>query len=226
MTHGTHGTQAAFESALHALRVWDADLPAFDPSTAPDDPLDLFRTWFLDAARAGQTEPHTTQLATADEDGRPDVRTVMLHGADGRGWRFATHSTSAKGRQLAARPYAALHFYWPLRGRQVRLRGPVTPGTPEEAYADLHARSTGALAAALTGRQSEPLASPGALAEASERAWARAEAEPTAQAPTWTVYHLVPEEAEFFQGDAHRRHVRLRYHRAPGGPWARGLLWP
>ncbi|MDT9682145.1 pyridoxal 5'-phosphate synthase [Streptomyces sp. TRM76323] len=226
MTHGAHGTHAAFESALHSLRVWDADLPAFDPATAPDDPLDLFRTWFLDAVGAGQPEPHTTQLATADADGRPDVRTVMLHGADGRGWRFATHSTSAKGRQLAARPYAALHFYWPLRGRQVRLRGPVAEGTAEEAYADLHARSTGALAAALTGRQSEPLASPEALAEASERAWSRAAAEPAAHAPTWTVYRLVPQEAEFFQGDARRRHVRLRYHRAPDGPWSRGLLWP
>ncbi|MCP9958529.1 pyridoxine/pyridoxamine 5'-phosphate oxidase [Streptomyces sudanensis] len=239
MTHGTHGTpgtpgtsgphatHAAFEAALHALRVWDTDLPAFDPLTAPDDPLDLFHAWFLDAAEAGQPEPHTMQLATAGADGRPDVRTVMLHGADGHGWRFATHSTSAKGRQLAARPYAALHFYWPLRGRQVRLRGPVAPGTPEEARADLRARSTGALAAALTGRQSAPLASPRELAEASARAWERAGSDPAAEAPTWTVYRLAPREAEFFQGDARRRHVRLRYDRASSAaPWSRGLLWP
>ncbi|WP_023588072.1 pyridoxine/pyridoxamine 5'-phosphate oxidase [Streptomyces thermolilacinus] len=220
-------TAAAFESALHGLRVWDTELPAFDPADAPDDPLDLFRAWFLEAAGAGQPEPHTMQLATADAAGRPDVRTVMLHGADERGWRFATHATSAKGRQLAARPYAALHFYWPLRGRQIRLRGPVAPGTAEEAYADLHARTTGALAAALTGNQSAPLASARDLAEASEAAWERAASEPSAHAPTWTVYRLVPEEAEFFQGDAGRRHVRLRYDRAsPGAPWSRGLLWP
>ncbi|MEU3446405.1 pyridoxal 5'-phosphate synthase [Streptomyces thermolilacinus] len=220
-------TAAAFDAALHGLRVWDTDLPAFDPVDAPDDPLDLFRAWFLEAAGAGQPEPHTMQLATADADGRPDVRTVMLHGADERGWRFATHATSAKGRQLAARPYAALHFYWPLRGRQIRLRGPVAPGTAEEAYADLHARTTGALAAALTGNQSAPLASARDLAEASEAAWERAASEPTAHAPTWTVYRLVPEEAEFFQGDAGRRHVRLRYDRAStGAPWSRGLLWP
>ncbi|WP_282693044.1 pyridoxal 5'-phosphate synthase [Streptomyces sp. CC208A] len=214
-----------FHHALRSLRVWDTELPAFDPATAPDEPLALFHAWFLAAVAAGQAEPHTLSLATADEDGRPDVRTVMLHNADARGWHFASHSTSAKGRQLAARPEAALGFYWPVQGRQVRVRGHVTTGTPEEAHADLHARTTGALAAALTGRQSEVLDSPEALAEASEAAWRRAEAEPDADAPTWTLYVVEPAEVEFFQGDARRRHLRLRHRRTPDG-WVRELLWP
>ncbi|MCH0542876.1 pyridoxal 5'-phosphate synthase [Streptomyces sp. MUM 203J] len=216
----------AFEATLHSLPVWDTPLPSFNPSEAPASPLPLFRAWFVEAARAGQAEPHTMDLATVDADGRPDVRTVMLHGADERGWHFASHATSAKGRQLAARPYAALNFYWPVQGRQIRLRGPVTTGTPEEAYEDLHVRSTGALAAALVGHQSEPLPSPDALRAASEAAWARAQAEPTAHAPTWTRYVLAPSEAEFFQGDAARRHVRLRYTREETGGWSRELLWP
>ena len=217
-----------FHHALRSLRVWDTDLPAFDPATAPEEPLALFHAWFLAAVAAGQTEPHTLSLATAGADGRPDVRTVMLHDADDRGWHFASHATSAKGRQLADRPEAALGFYWPVQGRQVRVRGPVTTASHEEAYADLHARTTGALAAALTGRQSEVLDSPAALAEASEAAWARAEAEPDADAPTWTLYVVEPAEVEFFQGDARRRHLRLRYRRAPGAAtgWARELLWP
>ncbi|MEV7533793.1 pyridoxal 5'-phosphate synthase [Streptomyces hydrogenans] len=217
-----------FHHALRSLRVWDTDLPAFDPATAPEEPLALFHAWFLAAVAAGQTEPHTLSLATAGADGRPDVRTVMLHDADDRGWHFASHATSAKGRQLADRPEAALGFYWPVQGRQVRVRGPVTTASHEEAYADLHARTTGALAAALTGRQSEVLDSPAALAEASEAAWARAEAEPDADAPTWTLYVVEPAEVEFFQGDARRRHLRLRYRRDPGAAagWARELLWP
>ncbi|MFL9681336.1 pyridoxal 5'-phosphate synthase [Streptomyces sp. KL110A] len=217
-----------FHHALRSLRVWDTDLPAFDPATAPEEPLALFHAWFLGAVAAGQTEPHTLSLATAGADGRPDVRTVMLHDADDRGWHFASHATSAKGRQLADRPEAALGFYWPVQGRQVRVRGPVTTASHEEAYADLHARTTGALAAALTGRQSEVLDSPAALAEASEAAWARAEAEPDADAPTWTLYVVEPAEVEFFQGDARRRHLRLRYRRDPGAAtgWARELLWP
>ncbi|GAB2754154.1 pyridoxal 5'-phosphate synthase [Streptomyces bullii] len=208
--------------------MWDpavTDLPPFDPGAAPADPLSLFTQWFAEAVTAGQPEPHTVSLATADEAGLPDVRIVMLHGADADGWSFATHAGSRKGRQLAARPYAALAFYWPVLGRQVRVRGPVRVAPPEEARADLHARSTGALAAALTGRQSEVLDSLEDLRHASEAAWERARREPEAAVPSWTLYRLRPQEAEFFQGDAARRHVRLRYRRDQEG-WARELLWP
>ncbi|MFG3498047.1 pyridoxal 5'-phosphate synthase [Streptomyces sp. NPDC047928] len=225
MTEATDTTDAHFHETLRALLVWDTELPAFDPDTAPDQPLPLFRAWFVDAANAGQREPHTMTLATVDEAGRPDVRTLMLHGADERGWHFASHTTSAKGRQLAARPDAALGFYWPVRGRQVRVRGRVSVGTPAEAYADLHARSTGALAAALVGHQSEPLGSLDELAGASRSAWEHARADPGAHADTWALYVLDPREVEFFQGDELRRHVRLRYRRTENG-WTRELLWP
>lgn len=217
---------------LRSLRVWDVELPSFDPRTAPAEPLALFTEWFAEAVAAGQAEPHTMSLATADEDGLPDVRIVMLHGADAGGWAFATHATSRKGRELTARPYAALGFYWPAQGRQIRLRGPVTVAPAEAGQADLHARSTGALAAALVGRQSEVLGSAEELARASDAAWDRAQNEPDASAPTWTLYRLRPEEAEFFQGDARRRHVRLNYRRTEGegeeegGGWRKELLWP
>ncbi|MFJ8545408.1 pyridoxal 5'-phosphate synthase [Streptomyces sp. NPDC093586] len=213
---------------LRSLRVWDpavTELPPFDPATAPGDPLPLFTRWFAEAVAAGQSEPHTVSLATADAEGWPDVRIVMLHGADADGWSFATHADSRKGRHLVARPYAALVFYWPVLGRQVRVRGPVTVAPAEEARADLHARSTGALAAALTGRQSAPLSSPDELARASETAWERAEREPDAPVPSWTLYRLRPQEVEFFQGDARRRHVRLAYRRTEED-WRTQLLWP
>lgn len=208
--------------------MWDPEvttLTSFDPATAPATPLDLFTTWFAEAVAAGQTEPHAMSLATADAEGRPDVRTVMLHGADTDGWHFATHADSRKGTQLAARPYAALGFYWPVLGRQVRVRGPVTAAPSEEGQADLHARSTGALAAALTGRQSRVLGSLDELARVSQAAWERALREPATPVPTWTLYRLRPEEVEFFQGDERRRHVRLVYRRRDEG-WGQELLWP
>ncbi|MEU0384250.1 pyridoxine/pyridoxamine 5'-phosphate oxidase [Streptomyces chartreusis] len=213
---------------LRSLRVWDSQvtqLPPFDPTTAPATPLPLFTEWFAAAVAAGQTEPHTMSLATSDESGLPDVRIVMLHGADETGWSFASHAGSRKGRHLGARPYAALGFYWPVLGRQVRVRGPVSSAPSEEAQGDLHARSTGALAAALTGRQSEILSSVEELTRASEAAWERARGEPEAPVPSWTLYRLRPDEVEFFQGDAARRHVRLRY-RSTGEGWTRELLWP
>ncbi|MGK9464689.1 pyridoxine/pyridoxamine 5'-phosphate oxidase [Streptomyces sp. G6] len=217
---------------LRSLRVWDpavTELPPLDPADAPGDPLDLFTRWFAEAVAAGQREPHTVSLATADAEGLPDARIVMLHGADEDGWSFATHAGSRKGRHLAARPYAALVFHWPVLGRQVRVRGPVTVAPAEEARTDLHARSAGALAAALTGRQSEDLGSLEELARASEAAWERAGREPDAPAPSWTLYRLLPDEVEFFQGDPHRRHVRLAYRRTEDTgrtTWRTGLLWP
>ena len=213
---------------LRSLRVWPpgaTELRPFDPDTAPDTPLGLFTAWFAEAVAAGQPEPHTMSLATADEDGDPDVRIVMLHGADESGWSFATHSTSRKGRALAARPRAALAFYWPALGRQVRVRGTVASAPSHESLADLHARSTGALAAALTGRQSEDLSSLEELRQVSEAAWERARENPSEPSPTWTLYRLRPETVEFFQGDPDRRHVRLEYRRTEFG-WSKNLLWP
>ncbi|WP_330236094.1 pyridoxine/pyridoxamine 5'-phosphate oxidase [Streptomyces sp. NBC_00566] len=223
-----HQEEPELDGLLRSLRVWSpeaTELRPFDPDTAPPTPLPLFTTWLAEAARAGQPEPHAMSLATTDEEGRPDVRVLLLHGADADGWTFATHATSRKGRDLAAGPYAALAFYWPVLGRQVRVRGPVTAAPPEAGQADLHARSTGALAAALTGHQSEDLPSLDDLRRASETAWAQARENPTAPAPTWTLYRLHPRTVEFFQGDPDRRHVRLEYRRTEFG-WERGLLWP
>ncbi|WP_338897636.1 pyridoxal 5'-phosphate synthase [Streptomyces sp. TG1A-60] len=217
-----------FVRTLRTLRVWDPQvsaLPLFDPGAAPADPSALFTEWFGQVVAAGEVEPHTMSLATADTEGRPDVRTVMMHDVDARGWHFASHAGSRKGRHLAARPYAALGFYWPLLGRQVRVRGRVTVEPAEVAHADLHARSTGALAAALVGRQSEVLSSYEELERTSEAAWARAEREPDVAVPSWTAYVVEPDEVEFFQGDARRRHVRLTYRRQ-GERWVTELLWP
>ncbi|MFH8567115.1 pyridoxal 5'-phosphate synthase [Streptomyces sp. NPDC017993] len=223
--HTDAAAARAFHDLLRGLRVWENELPAFDPSRAPAEPLALFRQWLREAAEAGVPEPHTMTLATADATGDPSVRTLMLHDADEQGWHFASHRGSRKGRELAARPRAALGFYWPAVGRQVRVRGTVTTAGPEESAADLHRRSTGALAAALVGHQSEVLSSTEELDRASAAAWDRARREPDAPVPSWTLYVLHAEEVEFFQGDAQRRHIRLNYLREKGG-WQQELLWP
>ncbi|MFG2176330.1 pyridoxal 5'-phosphate synthase [Streptomyces niveus] len=217
--------QQAFRAVLREQRTWDSGLGRFEAGDVPDVPLVLFQRWFVEAADAGQVEPHAMTLATVDGAGRPDVRTLLLHDADEHGWHFASHATSAKGRQLAVSPWAALGFYWSAQGRQVRVRGAVSAAGSAESRADLAVRSTGALAAALTGRQSEVLGSTEELARASQAAWERARAEPDAPVPTWTAYVLDADEVEFFQGDAQRRHVRLRYRRTDSG-WRRELLWP
>lgn len=216
------------ETLLRQQRTWQPTPPTLTPSATPAHPLPLFVTWFAEATEAGQPEPHTLALATVDPRNTPDVRTVTLRGADERGWRVATRADSRKGRHLAASPQAALNFYWYTQARQIRVRGPVVPASPEESRADLRARSTGALAAALTGRQSAALGSLDELADASRTAWRRAEAEPETDVPQWTVYIVAATEVEFWQGDPARRHVRLAYRRPSpdSATWTRQLLWP
>ncbi|MFJ6789748.1 pyridoxine/pyridoxamine 5'-phosphate oxidase [Streptomyces angustmyceticus] len=210
---------------LRDLPVFAGDLPAFDPRETPDDPVDLFTNWLLGAVRAQVPEPHAMTVATAGSDGNPSARTLILKDIDADGWRFAAHRDSTKGRELADRPYAALTFYWQPLARQVRVRGPVVRESAERAAADFLARSPGARAEALLGRQSRPL---GDLAErdaAVAESAARLARDPGLVAPGWTLHTVHAESVEFWQGDQDRKHTRLAYHRTDDG-WRKELLWP
>src|ERR1700753_1966015 len=109
---------------LRGLPVFAGDLPDFEPDQAPDDPVTLFTDWLAAAVAAGVPEPHVMSLATVAVDGRPSSRMLILKDVEpeGRSY-FASTSTSRKGRELADRPYAALGFYWPRLGRQLRIGG-------------------------------------------------------------------------------------------------------
>jgi pyridoxamine 5'-phosphate oxidase len=115
----------SFRRQLRALPDFPADLPGFDPDTAPTDPAELFRQWLDEALAAGESQPHACSLATVDGNGQPSSRMLILKNIDDDGWHFATARTSRKGRELSANPRAALNFYWPSLGRQVRVAGSV-----------------------------------------------------------------------------------------------------
>ncbi len=202
---------------LRALDVFAAELPAFDIDEAPEDPGELFFEWIEDAIANEVPEPHAMTLSTVDADGRPNARVLILKGiVDGK-WRFASSGLSVKGREIAATGVAATTFYWPQRGRQVRVRGSVAPAPPEVSAEDFLGRSPEARAEALRARQSQP----------------RVDPQPPDDGPApgglvaehWTVYELAPEEIEFWQADRDRRHVRLRYTRK-GTSWTAQCLWP
>ncbi|GAA2112464.1 pyridoxine/pyridoxamine 5'-phosphate oxidase [Actinomadura alba] len=133
---------------LRDIEVFAGELPEFDPSGAPGSPVELFVEWLLEALRAGVREPHAMTLATAGADGDPAARVLILKDVSARGWQFASNAGSAKGRELAERPYAALTFYWASLARQVRVRGPVVREDAELSAADFLARGAGARAEA------------------------------------------------------------------------------
>jgi pyridoxamine 5'-phosphate oxidase len=209
------------------LRGWPSfpeELPEFDPDTAPETPRELFLEW-LEEAGEHVLAPHAVTLSTVDADGVPDARVVILKDVDAESWAVATSSESPKGVQLAKNPHAALTFFWPGRGRQVRLRGPVSPAAPDVSAADFTARPPASQVEAFVGRQSEVLADPADLDRAAEEARRWVEENPGVAPETWTRYLVTPSEVEFWQASHDRRHLRLRYRRE-GGAWIRERLWP
>jgi pyridoxamine 5'-phosphate oxidase len=211
---------------LRSQRVFPARMPEFNPRAVPDDPVTLFLRWMEEALQDAVPAPHAMTLATADDGGRPSSRVLICKDVDGEGrWYFASGAASGKGRDLAVNPHAALSFFWPQQGRQIRIRGTAVPAGSQASAADFLARPPDSRAEALIGRQSEPLDDPADLDRAFGQAQARVAADPGLIAPGWTLYALAADEAEFWQGDPQRRHVRLQYRRAGSG-WTRQLLWP
>src|SRR5699024_348811 len=126
---------------LRGLPVFAGPLGSFDPATAPGDPLALFRDWFAEAVEAGVPEPHAMTLATADAEGAPSARILIMKDLTEQGWWFAGTTTSDKGRDLAANPNVALLFFWGQQGRQIRVRGRAEPATPPDRAAGSRNRS-------------------------------------------------------------------------------------
>ncbi|SCG41579.1 pyridoxine/pyridoxamine 5'-phosphate oxidase [Micromonospora inositola] len=210
---------------LRALPVLAHQMPSFDPAGVPAEPMTLFADWLTEAVAAGVDEPHAMTLSTVDADGAPDARVLILKDLDATGWHFATTAISAKGRQLAADPRAALTFHWREQGRQVRVRGTARAADPAVSRRDFLARPEGSRIATLAGRQSAVLADRAELDRELADVRARLDADPDLVAESHTVYAVAPATVEFWQADRERRHVRLRYRRAEGG-WERELLWP
>ena len=132
---------------MRALPVFETEPPLFDAEAVPDDPVELMAEW-LDLAIASRVpQPHAATLVTANADGDPSSRTLILKDLTPDGPWFATPSDSPAGRDLEAHPRAALQFYWPLLGRQIRIEGPAIAGPADVSRADWEARSAPARAA-------------------------------------------------------------------------------
>jgi len=211
---------------LRSLEAFPAELPPSDVQSAPEDPVTLFLSWLTHAARDKILGAHAMTLATADAAGRVSSRVLMCRDVDETGrWYFASDAASGKGRDLAANPHAAASFFWPQHGRQIRIRGEAVSTGTHASAADFLARPPNSRAAALVGRQSEPLDDPAEYDDAFRRCAAAVDANPGLVAADWTLYALSAETVEFWQADSQRRHVRLQYLRT-AGTWTTHLLWP
>jgi pyridoxamine 5'-phosphate oxidase len=195
--------------------------------TGAADPFALFSAWMAEAEASEPVDPEAMALATVDAQGLPNVRMILLKGADERGFVFYTNCESAKGEELAGNPKAALLFYWKSLGRQVRMRGPVEAATDTEADAYFATRHRESRIGACASSQSRPLESRAAL-EAEVARLARKFGDGEVPRPAyWRGYRLVPLEIEFWRSGAFRLHDRMVFRRAsPQAPWIKTRLYP
>ncbi len=191
------------------------------------DPFALFADWLKEAEAHESPDANAIAVATVDEEGMPNVRMILLKGADPRGFVFYANSESAKGDELAATPKAALCAYWKSLGRQVRIRGPVDPTSPEEADAYFATRSRESQIGAWASDQSRPLASRQALDEAVDCRTAEFAGKDVPRPAHWHGYRLVPLEIEFWEYRPSRLHDRIVFRRSsPREPWVKTRLYP
>ena len=184
-------------------------------------------TAWLEAARDADPEDYNAMtLSTVDAEGHPDARIVLLRDVDreGSGFLFYTNYRSAKGKQLADHPSAALTFFWPALERQLRIRGTVERLSAEESDRYFNSRPRPSRIGAWASQQSESITDRNALEAARAEVEARFPGD-VPRPPHWGGYRLVADAIEFWQGRPGRLHDRIRCKRQ-GESWIQERLQP
>jgi len=199
----------------------------FNDFTEADEPLALFEQWFAEACESEPNDPNAMALATVDASGLPDVRMVLLKGADPRGFVFYTNEESAKGLQIAASPAAAALFHWKSLRRQIRLRGPVSLVSDEETDAYFSRRPRDSQIGAWASQQSRPLESRAVFEQAIADYTEKFKAGAVPRPPYWRGFRLTPIAIEFWRDRPFRLHDRALFIREnANAPWLRRRLYP
>ena len=213
-------------AALAALRR-SYELAGLDAEDVDPDPVAQFSRWLQDAVAAELREANAFVLATADGGGRPRARTLLLKGADPRGFTFFTNYDSIKGQHLLANPQAAMCFGWIPLERQVIVTGAVQRTTASETAEYFRSRPYGSQLGALASHQSQVIASREVLTERyADLAEQFPEGDEVPVPDYWGGYRLVPDEVEFWQGRPNRLHDRVRYRRDGHQSWVIERLSP
>jgi len=199
-------------------------LGALDVADVHADPIVQFHHWFDQALEARLPEPNAMTVATANAQGQPAARILLLKGADEQGFVFFTNYESRKGHEIAANPHACLLFYWIELERQVRIDGMVEKISEAESDAYFASRPLGSRIGAWVSAQSQPIESREAL-EIRERELAAKYGEHPPRPPHWGGYRVIPGAIEFWQGRPSRLHDRILYTRS-GNAWTIGRLSP
>ena len=196
-----------------------------DPTTLDADPIRQLAAWLAEAEAAGLPLANAFALATADDQGSPSVRFVLLRGLDAEGLRYFTYRGSRKGRDVAINPSASAAFWWPSLDRQARLAGSVRLLPESESLAYWRTRPRGSQLSATVSAQGQEVGSREELEARVAELDARQPGE-LPLPPMWGGYLLVPRAVEFWESRADRLHDRVEYRRGADGSWHARRLQP
>ena len=193
-----------------------------------NDPITHFKSWLSEAEKSEPNDPTAVALATADSNGMPNVRMVLLKGVDQQGFVFYTNFESAKGDELAVNPQAALCFHWKSLRRQVRVQGSIEVVADQEADDYFASRAKDSQIGAWASQQSRPLENRFALEKAVARFAAKHALGAVPRPPYWSGYRLVHEKIEFWTDKPFRLHDREVFYRDPRSDngWRKEKLYP
>lgn len=191
------------------------------------DPYLLFQEWMAEAEGSEPNDANAMALATADSDGIPSVRMVLLKGIDPRGFVFYTNTESRKGTQLLANANAALCFHWKSLRRQVRVEGAIEQVTDPEADAYFQSRPRDSRIGAWASQQSRVLEGRWELEKRVAQYAARYAIGEVPRPPHWTGFRVLPRRIEFWRDRPFRLHERQLYCPAEDGSgWTTQTLYP
>jgi len=192
------------------------------------NPIAQFQKWFTQAEATlaeKKLDVNAVTLATADKNGFPSARIVLLKSLSEQGFTFYTNYDSRKGRELTENPRAALNFFWPELERQIAIAGSVQKTSRENSKEYFQSRPRANQLGAWTSHQSSAVPDRAAL----ETEWQKLEKKYPAEIPlppNWGGFILRPERIEFWQGRPSRLHDRFSYTRQPDNSWKIERLAP
>jgi pyridoxamine 5'-phosphate oxidase len=191
----------------------------------PENPLELFKTWFQEALASEVVEPNAMALATVSPAGTPNVRMVLLKGIEDGAISFFTNFNSRKGQDLDVNPFASCTFWWAELERQVRISGTVKKIENSASEIYFRSRPRDSQIGAWASDQSKPLANRAELEKSFEKQTKRFDGEDIPKPDHWGGFQIQIQEIEFWQGRPGRLHDRI-YYQLSSGKWNRQRLAP
>lgn len=182
-----------------------------------NDPIALYKSWLDEAQKTEQNDPDAVCLATADTQGRPSARMVLIKEISESGLKFHTNAESRKGVELHENPYAALCIHWKSLRRQIRVEGLVEAVSEEESDEYFSSRPTERQIGAWASKQSQPYETLQDMADAVKKYESEFDGKDIPRPPYWKGYRLIPTALEFWIGHKDRLHTRFVYTREDGG---------